>query len=208
MRPPEQSKDCGFWATSLWVFVGLREGCRRNLEARQTLVDRRCADLADLLIRIIRVIRGWISIETRINGIAGSAVMGQDGQDVQDDKLCFSHSTISTCRPRTSKRPYAIILSNWAANWSGRFTRSTLGSLPSACLQLGRWFVLIYRVERLESTTAALRARGWTPESGPFEIPNGPCYTFRDPTGVRLAIYENQRPEVDQEFAGRIDAKN
>jgi predicted enzyme related to lactoylglutathione lyase len=68
--------------------------------------------------------------------------------------------------------------------------------------------ILIYRVERLESTIAALRARGWTLESGPFEIPNGPCYTFRDPTGVRLAIYENQRPEVAQEFAGRIDIKS
>ena len=68
--------------------------------------------------------------------------------------------------------------------------------------------ILIYRVERLETTTAALRARGWVPESGPFEIPNGPCYTFRDPTGVRFAIYENQRPEVDHEFAGRFDARN
>ena len=28
--------------------------------------------------------------------------------------------------------------------------------------------------------------RGWVPENGPFEIPNGPCYTFGDPTGVRL----------------------
>jgi predicted enzyme related to lactoylglutathione lyase len=65
--------------------------------------------------------------------------------------------------------------------------------------------ILIYRVERLESSIAALRAQGWKAESGPFEIPNGPCYTFRDPTGVRLAIYENQRPAVDQEFAGRID---
>jgi hypothetical protein len=68
--------------------------------------------------------------------------------------------------------------------------------------------ILIYRVERLETTTAALRARGWVPESGPFEIPNGPCCTFRDPTGVRFAIYENQRPEVDHEFAGRFDARN
>jgi predicted enzyme related to lactoylglutathione lyase len=68
--------------------------------------------------------------------------------------------------------------------------------------------ILIYRVERLESTIAALHARGWTAESGPFEIPNGPCYTFRDPTGVRLAIYENQRPDVDQEFAGRFDSEN
>jgi Glyoxalase/Bleomycin resistance protein/Dioxygenase superfamily len=29
--------------------------------------------------------------------------------------------------------------------------------------------ILIYRVERLESTIAALRAQGWTAESGPFE---------------------------------------
>jgi hypothetical protein len=68
--------------------------------------------------------------------------------------------------------------------------------------------IVIYRVERLESTAAVLRARGWIPESGPFEIPNGPCYTFCDPAGVRLAIYENQRPEVDSEFAGRIDTRN
>ena len=68
--------------------------------------------------------------------------------------------------------------------------------------------ILIYRVARLGSTTAALRARGWAPESGPFEIPNGPCYTFRDPMGVRFAIYENQRPDVDQEFAGRFDTRN
>jgi hypothetical protein len=39
-------------------------------------------------------------------------------------------------------------------------------------------------------------------------IPNGPCYTFRDPIEVRLATYENQRPEVNREFAGRIDTNN
>jgi catechol 2,3-dioxygenase-like lactoylglutathione lyase family enzyme len=65
--------------------------------------------------------------------------------------------------------------------------------------------ILIYRVERLEKSVAALRAQGWTAERGPFEVPNGPCYTFRDPTGLRLAIYENQRPQVDQEFVGRLD---
>ena len=68
--------------------------------------------------------------------------------------------------------------------------------------------ILIYRVERLQSTIAALSARGWRAESGPFEIPNGPCYTFRDPAGVRLAIYENQRPVVAEHFAGRIDSAN
>ena len=65
--------------------------------------------------------------------------------------------------------------------------------------------ILIYRVQNLEAAMAALRARGWVAESGPFGIPHGPCCTFRDPTGTRLAIYENQRPEVDREFAGRFD---
>ena len=36
-----------------------------------------------------------------------------------------------------------------------------------------------------------------------FPPPSGACE--RDPTGARLAIYENQRPEVDKEFAGRFD---
>ena len=65
--------------------------------------------------------------------------------------------------------------------------------------------ILIYRVDHLESTVAALHARGWKAESGPFEIPNGPCYTFRDPEGLRLAIYENQRPDAVKQFVGRID---
>jgi hypothetical protein len=29
-----------------------------------------------------------------------------------------------------------------------------------------------------------------------------------DLSGLRLAIYENQRPEVNREFAGRIDTNN
>ena len=38
--------------------------------------------------------------------------------------------------------------------------------------------LLVYRVEQLETSAAALRLRGWVSENGPFEIPNGPCYTF------------------------------
>lgn len=51
-----------------------------------------------------------------------------------------------------------------------------------------------------------LESRGWLPESGPFEIPHGPCYTFRDPSGVRLAIYENERPDVAERFKGQFDS--
>ena len=68
--------------------------------------------------------------------------------------------------------------------------------------------ILIYRVEHLENTVAALHARGWKAESGPFEIPNGPCCTFRDPAGIRLAMYENQRSEVAENFSGRFDRES
>jgi predicted enzyme related to lactoylglutathione lyase len=42
---------------------------------------------------------------------------------------------------------------------------------------------LVYAVLDLKATVHDLRARGWKPEAGPFEIPNGPCYTFCDPSG-------------------------
>jgi hypothetical protein len=38
-----------------------------------------------------------------------------------------------------------------------------------------------------------------------LEISPGPCYTFRDPAGNAIAIYENLRPEVMEQFNGRID---
>ena len=66
--------------------------------------------------------------------------------------------------------------------------------------------LLIYQVENLAQTAKELKSRGWSQESGPFEIPNGPCYTFRDSAGVRLAIYENERPGVDERFKGQFDS--
>ncbi|MEA3207109.1 MAG: hypothetical protein QOE70_166 [Chthoniobacter sp.] len=65
--------------------------------------------------------------------------------------------------------------------------------------------ILIYAVQSATSAARELKSRGWAAEAGPFEIPNGPCYTFRDPAGARLAIYENQRPGVAGEFRGRFD---
>jgi catechol 2,3-dioxygenase-like lactoylglutathione lyase family enzyme len=67
--------------------------------------------------------------------------------------------------------------------------------------------LLIYRVEDLDRTVAELEAKGWKAESGPFGIPQGPCYTFRDPAGVRLALYENQRPEAFEGVEGVHDAE-
>ena len=64
--------------------------------------------------------------------------------------------------------------------------------------------MLIYRVSNLESAASELRKKGWKEEKS-LEIPNGPCYTFRDPAENLIAIYENTRPGVMKEFMGRID---
>ena len=66
--------------------------------------------------------------------------------------------------------------------------------------------IMIYRVNKLDYTASTLRLHGWKEEKR-LEIPPGPCYTFGDPTGNAIAIYENQRPEVVKQFKGRIDKK-
>ncbi|HVL88295.1 MAG TPA: VOC family protein [Candidatus Thermoplasmatota archaeon] len=57
----------------------------------------------------------------------------------------------------------------------------------------------VYAVPDLEATVSDLRLRGWSPRSGPFEIPPGPCYTFADPSGNEVAIYEEVRPRPFEE---------
>jgi catechol 2,3-dioxygenase-like lactoylglutathione lyase family enzyme len=64
---------------------------------------------------------------------------------------------------------------------------------------------LVYRVGDFARACEALRARGWAPEGEAFEIPSGPCASFRDPAGNQLAIYENRRPGVAKSFEGRFD---
>ena len=64
--------------------------------------------------------------------------------------------------------------------------------------------ILVYRVPQLADAMATLESRGWTPEAT-FEIPQGPCCSFRAPGGQRIAIYELRRPEVLDHFAGRRD---
>jgi hypothetical protein len=64
--------------------------------------------------------------------------------------------------------------------------------------------ILIYRVENLDASLEALTAEGWERDSV-FEIPQGPCCSFRTPGGHRLAVYEMSRPEVAAHFRGRID---
>jgi len=60
----------------------------------------------------------------------------------------------------------------------------------------------IMEVENLQKTVADLKQRGWLSDGDSFEIPNGPCYRFTDPSGNQMAIFENQRPQrMDQSFA-------
>jgi predicted enzyme related to lactoylglutathione lyase len=54
----------------------------------------------------------------------------------------------------------------------------------------------VYAVEDLDATVKALKKRGWKPQDGRIEIPNGPCYAFEDPSKNRFAIFENVRPNV------------
>jgi hypothetical protein len=64
--------------------------------------------------------------------------------------------------------------------------------------------ILVYRVSDLRSALEGLESRGWAPEHT-FEIPHGPCCSFRTPGGHRIAVYQLTRPEVPAHFAGRRD---
>ncbi len=54
----------------------------------------------------------------------------------------------------------------------------------------------VYEVDDLKNASKALKKRGWKPDGRSFEIPNGPCYAFEDPSRNRFAIFENVRPKV------------
>jgi hypothetical protein len=64
--------------------------------------------------------------------------------------------------------------------------------------------VLVYRVDELRAALAALETRGWRREHS-FEIPHGPCCSFRTPGGHRIALYQLTRPEAARHFEGRLD---
>ena len=54
----------------------------------------------------------------------------------------------------------------------------------------------VFAVPDLDAAVHGLEARGWQPELGPFEIPDGPCYVFRDRSGNQLALLGNVRPNA------------
>jgi hypothetical protein len=58
---------------------------------------------------------------------------------------------------------------------------------------------LIYEVEDLEEAAKELKGRGWEPEGGSFEIPDGPCINFKDMSGNEYAILQMSRPHILEE---------
>jgi hypothetical protein len=64
--------------------------------------------------------------------------------------------------------------------------------------------ILVYRVDDLEATLAGLETAGWSREPS-FEIPHGPCCSFRTPGGHGFALYELTRPDAAKHFDGRRD---
>jgi hypothetical protein len=62
----------------------------------------------------------------------------------------------------------------------------------------------IIAVQHLERTVAELKERGWHSDGDSFEIPNGPCYRFTDPSGNQIAIFQNLRPDsMERAFADK-----
>lgn len=54
----------------------------------------------------------------------------------------------------------------------------------------------IFETRDLKKTVAGLKKKGWSSDKGPLEIPNGPCYVFKDPSGNELGIFQDTRPGV------------
>ena len=55
---------------------------------------------------------------------------------------------------------------------------------------------LIYEVDDLDEAADVLKRRGWKPDGGSFEIPDGPCMNFKDQSGNEYAILQMSRPHI------------
>ena len=69
---------------------------------------------------------------------------------------------------------------------------------------------LIYEVDDLGAAIKELKAKGWKPDGGKFEIPDGPCVNFSDPSGNEYAILQMTRPRIlegDSRKAKKLGSK-
>jgi hypothetical protein len=59
----------------------------------------------------------------------------------------------------------------------------------------------VYQVDDLKATVATIAKAGWKVAAEPFEIPNGPCALFRDPSGNEMALFQDVRPDAHEHLA-------
>jgi catechol 2,3-dioxygenase-like lactoylglutathione lyase family enzyme len=64
----------------------------------------------------------------------------------------------------------------------------------------------IYEVADLKATVAAMVKAGWKPEGAAFEVPNGPCRMFKDPSGNEVCLLQDVRPGAME--AAYLDPSN
>jgi len=51
----------------------------------------------------------------------------------------------------------------------------------------------IFEVDDLETQVEGLRSSGWAPEGETFEVPDGPCRIFKDPSGNEVCLMQVTR---------------
>lgn len=54
----------------------------------------------------------------------------------------------------------------------------------------------VYAVPSLKKAVAAMKKAGWQPHGEEFEVPDGPCRMFMDPSGNELTLMEETRPNA------------
>jgi len=60
----------------------------------------------------------------------------------------------------------------------------------------------IYKVDDLKATVQAMQKAGWEPEGPLFEVLNGPCRMFKDPSGNEVCLMLETRPgAMDHAYA-------
>jgi hypothetical protein len=65
----------------------------------------------------------------------------------------------------------------------------------------------IFSVENLESAIKSLKEKGVSEIEGPLQTPNGPAYSFQDPSGNKFSLLQNDRPEaMERSYADKSNA--
>lgn len=54
----------------------------------------------------------------------------------------------------------------------------------------------VYVVPSLKKAVGAMKRAGWSPHGDEFEVPDGPCRMFVDPSGNELTLMEETRPNA------------